>query len=160
MGRQLQVAHLMSLNHHSIASKLDLYWDCYFCFLMSSRMEYIESKGEFVDLPEDLTPPNDPGFCMNCTRAKAAEARAFPQFSQEGFELHGIPYHPYDFVQFKTGNVTCGIGQIILLGQEALDRRDPQIKVRLLGKFSDVTGKPKHILKDEVGYQIVVVARN
>ena len=128
--------------------------------LMPSRMEYIASKGEFVDLPKDLAPPSDPGFCMNCTRTKAAEARAFPHFSQDGFELHGVSYHPYDFVQFKTGNVTCGLGQIIPLRQEALDRRDLQIKVRLLGRLSDVTGKPKGTLKDEVGYQIVVVSRH
>ena len=115
-------------------------------------MEYIESKGEFVDLPKHQAPPNDPGFCMNCMRIKAAEARAFPCYSQGGFELHGIAYHPYDFVQFKTGGVTGGLGQIIPLGQEALDRRDPQIKVRLLGRLSDVTGKPKGILKDEVGH--------
>jgi len=119
---------------------------------MSGRMEYIESKGEFLDLPEDLAPSDDPGFCMNCTRTKAAEARAFPHFSQDGFELYGIFYHPYDFIQFKTGNVTCGLGQIIPLRQGALDRRDPQIKVRLLGRLSDVAGKPKDILKDEVGY--------
>ena len=121
-------------------------------FLIFGRMEYIESKGEFVDLPKGLSPPNDPGFCMNCTRTKAAEAKAFPQFSLDGFELHGISYHPYDFVQFKTGNVTCGLGQIIPMGWEALDRRDPQIKVRLLGRLSDIAGKPKGVLKDEVSY--------
>ena len=120
-------------------------------------MEYIESKGEFVDLPKDLAPPNDPGFCMNCTRTKDAEARAFPCFSQDRFELHGISYHPYDFVQFKTGESTCGLGQIIPMRQEVLDRRDPQIKVRLLGKLSDVAGKPKGMLKDEVSFSTVVV---
>lgn len=120
--------------------------------LMSNRMEYLEPKGEFVDLPKDIVPLNDPGFCMNCARTKAAEAEAFPHFSQGGFELHGTSYHPYDFVQFKTGNKTCGLGQIIPLRQEALDSRDPQMKVRLLGRLSDVTGKPKGILKDEVGY--------
>ena len=113
-------------------------------------MEYIESKGEFVDLPEDTAPPNDPGFCMNCTRTKDIEAQSFPHFSQGGFELHGISYHPYDFVQFKTGSTTCGLGQIFPLGQEVPDQRDPQIKVRLLGRLSDVTEKPKGILKDEV----------
>ena len=120
--------------------------------LISSRMEYIESKGEFIDLPKDRVPLNDPGFCINCARTRAAEARAFPHFFQGGFELHGISYHPYDFVQFKTGNTTCGLGQIISLRQEALDRKDPQIKVRLLGRLSDVNGNPKGILKDEVGY--------
>lgn len=119
--------------------------------LISGRMEYNESKGEFVDLPKNPAPPSDPGFCTNCARTKAAETRAFPHFFQGGFELHGISYHPYDFVQFKTGNITCGIGQIISLKQEPLDRGDPQIKVRLLGRLSDVIGKPKSILKDEVG---------
>jgi hypothetical protein len=96
---------------------------------------------------------------MNCARIKAAEARAFPHFSQGGFELHGISYHPYDFVQFKTGSTTCGLGQIIPLRQEALDRRDPQIKVRLLGRLSDVTGKPKDILKDEVSIKSIYFKR-
>lgn len=117
---------------------------------MSSRMEYVEPKGEFINLPKDAPPPNDPGFCMNCTRFKIAEARAFPHFHQGGFELHGTSYHPYDFLQFKTGDVVCGFGQIISLEQEALGRRDPHIKVRLLGRVNDVTGKPKGVLKDEV----------
>src|SRR6266478_4380725 len=104
-------------------------------------MEYIESKGEFVDLPKDPVPLNDPGFCMNCARAKAAEARASPHFSLVSFDLHGISYHPYDFIQFKTGDTTCGLGQIISLRQEVLDRRDPQIKVRLLGRVIDVAEK-------------------
>ena len=128
--------------------------------LMSSRMEYIELKGEFVDLPPDLAPPSDPGFCMNCARIKAAEEIAFPHFFQGGFELHGIPYHPYDFVQFKTGSDMCGLGQIISLRQEVPDRRDPQVKVRLLGRLSDITGKPKGILKDEVGDYAVVLLRD
>jgi len=115
-------------------------------------MEYIESKGEFVDLPRDIAPPNDPGFCMNCARARGTEARAFPCFSQGGFELCGVPYHPYDFVQFKTGSTTCGLGQIIPLRQEALDGGDPQIRVRVLGRLSDIAGKPKGVLKDEVGF--------
>ena len=113
-------------------------------------MEYIVSGGEFVDLPNETPSPNDPGFCMNCTRLKAAEARAFPHFYEGGFELHEISYHPYDFLQFKTGDITCGFGQIISLGQEVLDRRDPHIKVRLLGRASDVRGKPGDILKDGV----------
>jgi hypothetical protein len=113
-------------------------------------MEYVESLGEFIDLPEDTPPPHDPGFCMNCTRTKAAEAKASPHFSRGSFELHETTYHPYDFLQFKTGNTTCGFGQIISLGQEAPDRREPQIKVRLLGRLSDVAEKPKGILKDEV----------
>lgn len=112
-------------------------------------MEYIESKGEFIDLPKDIAPVDDPGFCINCARTKGAEARAFPHFSQGGFELYGISYHPYDFVQFKTGSTTCGLGQIIPPSQ-ALDGRDPQIRVRLLGRLSDVAGKPKGVLKDEV----------
>jgi len=119
--------------------------------LMLNRMEYIESRGEFVDLPKDIAPPDDPGFCANCARTKAAEGRAFPHFSQGGFHLHGVSYHPYDFVEFKTGNTTCGLGQIIPLGQKVPDRRDPQLKVQLLGRLSDVTGKPKGYLKDEVG---------
>lgn len=123
-------------------------------------MEYIESKGEFIDLPEDSTPPNDPGFCLNCARTKAAEARSFPHFSQAGFELHGISYHPYDFVQFKTGSTTCGLGQIIPLGQQLLDRRDPQVKVRLLGRLGDITGKPKGVLRDEVGDETMVISRD
>jgi hypothetical protein len=123
-------------------------------------MEYIESRGEFIDLPEDIAPSSDPGFCANCTRIKGIEARAFPHFFQGGFELHGISYHPYDFVQFKTGSTTCGLGQIIPLRQEALDRRDPQIRVRLLGKVSDVTEKPKGILKDEVSYCTIVISRD
>lgn len=123
-------------------------------------MEYIESKGEFVDLPEDKTPPKDPGFCMNCTRIKGAEAKASPYFFQGGFELHGISYHPYDFVQFKTGSTTCGLGQIIPLRQDVLDRRDLQIRVRLLGRISDVTGKPQGILKDEVSYQGIIISRD
>lgn len=119
---------------------------------MSSRMEYVESRGEFVDLSKDIPSPDDPGFCMNCARIKAAEARVFPHFYQGGFELHGIPYHTYDFLQFKTGDMTCGFGQIISLGQEVLDRRDPHIKVRLLGRISDVAGKPKGILKNGVSF--------
>lgn len=115
-------------------------------------MEYVGSKGEFVDLPKNLLPSGDPGFCMNCTRTQATEARTFPCFFQAEFKLHGISYHPYDFVQFKTGDIMCGLGQIIPMKQELLDRRNPQIKVRLLGRLSDVTGKPKGILKDEVGY--------
>lgn len=106
-------------------------------------------RGEFVDLPQDIT-PNDPGFCMNCARTKAAETRGFPHFTQGGFELHGEQYHLYDFLQFKTGGLVCGFGQIISIGQEALDRKDPHIKVRLLGRLSNVTGKPEDILKDEV----------
>ena len=127
---------------------------------MSSRMEYVESKGEFVDLPKDIAPSNDPGFCANCARIKDIEARAFPHFFQGGFELHGMSYHPYDFVQFKTGSTTCGLGQIIPLRQEAPDRRDPQIRVRLLGKLSDVTGKPKGVLKDEVSYCNIIISSN
>ena len=127
---------------------------------MSIRMEYIGSKGEFVDLPEDMAPSNDPGFCANCARTKGIAARAFPHFFQGGFELHGISYHPYDFVQFKTGSTTCGLGQIIPLRQEALDRRNPQIRVRLLGKLSDVTGRPKGVLKDEVSCCIIVISRD
>lgn len=118
---------------------------------MCGRMEYIESKGEFVDLPKDASSPDDPGFCMNCARIKVAEARAFPHFHQGGFELHGISYHQYDILQFKTGDMTCGFGQIISFEQEASDRdrRDPHIKVRLLGRVSDVTGMPMGVFKDE-----------
>jgi len=122
-------------------------------------MEYIESKGEFLDLPKDIAPSNDPGFCANCERAKGIEARASPHFFQGGFELYGISYHPYDFVQFKTGGTTCGLGQIIPLRQEVVDGRDPQIRVRLLGKLSDITGEPKGVLKDEVGYYTIVILR-
>lgn len=113
-------------------------------------MEYIESRGEFVDLPKEAPSPDDPGFCINCARTKAIETRAFPHFYKGGFELHGESYHPYDFLQFKTGGVTCGFGQIISLGQEVEDRREPHVKVRLLGKVSDVTGKPQGTLKDGV----------
>lgn len=119
---------------------------------MNGRTEYIESKGEFVDLPKDVLASNDPGFCMNCGRTKATEARGFPHFYQGGFELHGALYHPYDFLQFKTGNITCGVGQIISFEQEGLDRRDPYIKVRLLGRLGDVTGKPEGVLKNEVSH--------
>jgi hypothetical protein len=115
-------------------------------------MEYNGSRGEFVDLPKDEPSSNDPGFCMNCARIKAVEARAFPQFYQGGFKLHGASYHPYDFLQFKTGDITCGFGQIISLGQEVLDRRDPHVKVRLLGRISDVAGKPHGVLKDGVSH--------
>lgn len=118
--------------------------------LKPSRMEYIESKGEFIDLPEEITYPDNPGYCTNCARTKGAEARAFPHFLQDSFELHGVSYHPYDFVQFKTGSTTCGLGQIISLKQGILDRRDPQIRVRLLGRLSDVTEMPHGVLKDEV----------
>ena len=128
--------------------------------LIFSRMEYIESKGEFIDLQKSKPPPNDPGFCMNCARNKEAEVKAFPCFIEGGFELHGISYHPYDFLQFKTGNTTCGFGQIISLGQESFDRRDPQIKIRLLGRFSDVVGKPMGVLKDEVGCLLYCYFRN
>ena len=122
-------------------------------------MEYVQSRGEFIDLPKITPPPDYPGFCMNCTRTKAAETRGFPHFDQGGFELHGESYHPYDFLQFKTGNITCGFGQIISLGQEALDRRDPHIKVRLLGRVSDVTGRPEDLLKDEVSYLITTISK-
>ena len=131
---------------------------CWQIVLIPGRMEYIESRGEFVDLPKDAHSSSDPGFCMNCARIKATEARAFPHFYQGGFELHGISYHPYDFIQFKTGDTTCGFGQVISLGQEASDRRDPHIKVRLLGRASDVTGKPKGVLKDGVSYFSIIIS--
>jgi len=123
-------------------------------------MEYIESKGEFLDLPEDIVISDDPGFCANCARSKIIEARASPRLFQGGFELYGISYHPYDFVQFKTGSTTCGLGQIIPLRQEVVDRREPQIRVRLLGKLSDIPGKPKGILKDEVGHYTIVISKD
>lgn len=127
---------------------------------MFSRMEYVESKGEFLDLPEDIATSNDPGFCANCARSEIAEAKASLHLFQGGFELYGISYHPYDFVQFKTGSTTCGLGQIIPLRQEVVDRRDPQVRVRLLGRLSDIPGKPKGILKDEVGHYIIVISRD
>lgn len=143
---------MQPLSRHSTASELSLQKKVHNIILIPSRMEYVESKGEFVDLPKGVIPSDDPGFCMNCIRTKGAEARAFPHFSQDSFELHGVSYHPYDFVQFKTGSTTCGLGQIIPLRQEVLDRRDPQIRVRLLGRLSDVTEKPQSILKDEVSH--------
>lgn len=115
-------------------------------------MEYVESKGEFVDLPKETTPSDDPGYCMNCARIKGAEAIAFPHFFQDSFELHGVSYHPYDFVQFKTGSIACGLGQIIPLKRGVQDRSNPQIRVRLLGRLGDVTERPQGVLKDEVSY--------